>query len=61
MGWEQEALLLGWGDESALSSKANPGCILMETGCACPDMFVCLGSTIHHFKHIVRTPAGSTV
>lgn len=38
MWWEQEALLLGWEDESALSSEPNPGCILMETGCACPDM-----------------------
>ena len=28
------ALLLGWEDESVLSSKANPGCILTETGCA---------------------------
>lgn len=36
--WKQKALLLGWEHESALSSKANPGCILMETGCACPDM-----------------------
>lgn len=38
MWWKQKALLLGWEHESALSSKANPGCILMETGCACPDM-----------------------
>ena len=28
------ALLLGWEDESVLSSKANPGCILSETECA---------------------------
>lgn len=37
MGHEEEnrrALLLGWEDESVLSSKANPGCILSETGCA---------------------------
>lgn len=40
---ETEGLLLCWGHASALSSKANPGCILIETGCPCPDMFcVCL-------------------
>lgn len=39
MWWKQKALLLCWGHESALSGKANPGCILIETGCPCPDMF----------------------
>lgn len=39
MWWKQKALLLGREHESALSSKANPGCILMETGCACPGMW----------------------
>lgn len=36
MGHEENrrASLLGWEDESVLSSKANPGCILSETGCA---------------------------
>lgn len=31
---KQTDLLLGWEDESVLSSKANPACILSETGCA---------------------------
>lgn len=31
---KQRATPLGWEDESVLSSKANPGCILSETGCA---------------------------
>lgn len=30
----RRALLLGWEDESVLSSKANPGCTLSKTGCA---------------------------
>lgn len=35
MGREENTdLLLGWEDESVLSSKANPACILSETGCA---------------------------
>lgn len=36
--WDMEKteglLLLGWEDESVLSSKAKPGCILNKTGCA---------------------------
>lgn len=31
---KQKDLPLGWGDESVLSSRANPGCILSEAGCA---------------------------